>query len=78
VFDSVEIEPIWSLRFKIMAHEVKFDFKLCTACKTCVDVCFVDVIGWDEEKNIPTAKHLEDCQVCGVCVRNCPTNAITL
>jgi NAD-dependent dihydropyrimidine dehydrogenase PreA subunit len=61
-----------------MAHIVKFDLKLCNACKTCVDTCFVDVIGWDEVKNIPTARHLEDCQVCGVCEENCPTNAITV
>jgi NAD-dependent dihydropyrimidine dehydrogenase PreA subunit len=61
-----------------MSHTVKIDSQLCTGCQTCVDVCFVDVIRWEEAENLPVAAYPVDCQMCGVCERVCPTGAIEL
>jgi NAD-dependent dihydropyrimidine dehydrogenase PreA subunit len=42
-----------------MAHKIKLDLTQCIAYKTCVDICFVDVINWNNVKNIPTIKCLD-------------------
>ena len=59
-------------------HALKFDLDVCTRCQDCVDACFVDVIRWDEEKGIPLGSYPEDCQVCCVCERVCPVQAIEI
>lgn len=57
---------------------VQFEFKYddCIRCKKCVKACFVDVIRWDEEKNLPIAKYPEECAVCTWCIVECPKNVI--
>ncbi|MEE9201197.1 MAG: FAD-dependent oxidoreductase [Candidatus Brocadiales bacterium] len=52
------------------------DPELCAACLTCVRVCPYDVPVLNRvEKN---AKIGVDCQSCGICVVECPANAIKL
>ena len=52
-----------------MAHRLSVDGDACTACRTCVDVCFVNAIGWDDEADRPVLAYPADCQVCCVCER---------
>lgn len=59
-------------------HVLKLDTTRCTSCQTCVDVCFVNAIGWDEEEGSPLLAYPEDCQVCCVCERACPEGAIEI
>lgn len=59
-----------------MLKELKVDQTKCTHCKTCLDVCFKNVIEWDEEKRIPYGKYPLDCQICCICERTCPAGAI--
>ena len=59
-----------------MAHNIKIDLDLCTGCKKCMDACFVDVIRWNESEDIPIAAYPDDCQICTVCEKVCPVDAI--
>ena len=59
-----------------MAHRLNVDADACTACLTCVDVCFVNAIGWDEAADAPILAYPADCQVCCVCERACPESAL--
>jgi NAD-dependent dihydropyrimidine dehydrogenase PreA subunit len=61
-----------------MAHSIRIDFDACTGCRECVDSCFVDVIRWDEDKDAPFGAYPEDCQVCCVCEKVCPVQAIEI
>lgn len=61
-----------------MLKELKVDMDKCVHCKICVDVCFVNVIGWDGEKEIPYGRYPLDCQVCCICEAACPQKAITV
>jgi NAD-dependent dihydropyrimidine dehydrogenase PreA subunit len=47
---------------------------LCTACRTCVDVCPFGAIAVDGTSVVDWEK----CMGCGVCVGQCPVEAITL
>ena len=57
-------------------HKLEIDTDRCNGCRTCVDVCFVNAIVWDESKDLPVLKYADDCQICTVCERGCPTRAI--
>ena len=59
-------------------HSVTIDSDLCIGCRECVDACFVDVIRWDETNEIPVCAYPEDCQVCFVCERVCPVQALEM
>ena len=59
-------------------HILKVDTTRCSSCRTCVDVCFVNAIGWDEGEGLPVLTYPEDCQVCCVCERGCPDGAIEI
>jgi NAD-dependent dihydropyrimidine dehydrogenase PreA subunit len=61
-----------------MAHRLVVDRDACTACRTCVDVCFVNAIGWGEEAGVPVLAYPGDCQVCCVCERACPEAALEI
>ena len=54
------------------------DINKCIGCGTCKDSCPMDVIRMDESINKAIIKHQEDCQVCGLCLADCPTGAITV
>lgn len=59
-----------------MLKELKVDMTKCVHCKVCLDVCFKNVIEWDEEKKIPFGKYPLDCQICCICEAACPQKAI--
>lgn len=50
------------------------DYKKCTACGTCVEVCPVSVFV--KEKNKVAAKNIKDCIGCRACEAQCPAEAI--
>lgn len=61
-----------------MLNELRINMEACNHCGTCADVCFTNVIGWDEEKKIPYGKYPLDCQICCICEAVCPQKAITV
>ena len=61
-----------------MLKKLSINTEACIRCKTCLDVCFSDVIYWDEATGLPYAKYPEDCQICCVCEDACPKNALTV
>ncbi len=61
-----------------MAHRMIIGADGCTACHTCVDVCFVNAIGWDDELDTPVLAYPDDCQVCCICEVACPASALEI
>ena len=59
-----------------MLGELKIDVGKCTKCKRCLDVCFENVIEWDEENQKPYGKYALDCQICCLCETVCPSKAL--
>jgi NAD-dependent dihydropyrimidine dehydrogenase PreA subunit len=55
---------------------VRIVYENCTSCKACYNHCPNDVIGWDEEKNIPVILYQDECSHCGVCALECKFDAI--
>jgi NAD-dependent dihydropyrimidine dehydrogenase PreA subunit len=55
---------------------VKIDYHKCNGCRNCYTNCPLDVIGWDEEKDLPFVKYPDECQICHICEAECPTKAI--
>ncbi|MBC8316292.1 MAG: ferredoxin family protein [Desulfobulbaceae bacterium] len=54
----------------------KIDLMLCQGCKTCYEICPMDVIRWNDEELKPVIIYPEDCQLCELCVIECPEDAI--
>ena len=54
----------------------KINYRLCTKCGICADICPMDVIRIDDETNRPFIRYLSDCQACLLCERDCPEGAI--
>lgn len=57
---------------------IKIDYKRCTGCGLCYDRCPMDVITWDEKRDMPQVTYPEDCWFCGVCWLECPERAIDI
>ena len=55
---------------------ITIDFDSCSACKICVQACFVDVIRWDVEEKRPIVAYMEDCVACNACEIACPEQCI--
>lgn len=55
---------------------VKIDYNKCIGCKTCYDVCPVDIFIWDQKEGKPVWTYEEECWMCGVCWMDCPVRAI--
>ena len=55
---------------------LKIDYKKCNVCRICYEDCPGDVIGWDEDKNIPFIAYPNECWYCGNCEVHCPKQAI--
>jgi len=56
----------------------KIEYKKCTTCKKCYDLCPMDVFTWNEEKDIPEVTYEEECWHCGICWMECPKRAIDI
>ena len=54
----------------------KIDYELCSGCKKCYEVCPLDIIAWDEEKDLPYVAYPDECQLCFICQEECPDEAI--
>ena len=52
-----------------------FDYKKCTKCRKCYDLCPLDIISLDEEGK-PYVKYPDECQLCFICQVECPEQAI--
>jgi len=54
------------------------DLDKCTRCGTCDAHCPVDVIRFDEERDIPIVQYPDECWHCGSCRLDCPAEAVTI
>jgi NAD-dependent dihydropyrimidine dehydrogenase PreA subunit len=59
-------------------HTLIVDSVQCNGCKKCLDVCFVNAIGWDEIRKRPVLAYPEDCQICACCERACKQEALEI
>ena len=57
-------------------NSIIIDYDKCTSCKTCVNVCFLDVIRWDEIEKKPIVAYEEDCVACNQCELECTEKCI--
>ena len=53
------------------------DQRLCSGCKTCLNLCAFDAISFDEGNKTSSIDEML-CQGCGVCASACPVGAINL
>ena len=53
------------------------DVSVCAQCRTCEKVCPFRVPEFDEVESVMTINH-DSCFGCGVCIKHCPENAISL
>ncbi len=56
-------------------YHSEVDHDLCTQCGTCVDLCQMKALSFQDDLLFI---NLDRCIGCGVCVANCPEEAITL
>jgi NAD-dependent dihydropyrimidine dehydrogenase PreA subunit len=56
----------------------RIDAELCNGCGMCVQICPTDVFRMDKKSRKAIIKYPEDCQVCELCMVNCPTKAIVV
>jgi NAD-dependent dihydropyrimidine dehydrogenase PreA subunit len=52
------------------------DEKKCTGCKTCVEICPMQVFGFDPERKKATVDRQKECIGCRACEVQCPQSAI--
>lgn len=55
------------------------DYKKCTSCFTCIDVCPMEVYAKDKDKKgkeVPVVKQPDECIGCKACEVQCPAEAI--
>ena len=55
-----------------MSTSIRIVNTLCTGCKTCYEVCPMDVFGFDDRNGFPTVEHPDECWYCGACIFDCP------
>lgn len=56
--------------------KVTIDYSKCTSCKTCIEVCPMQVFA-EKDKKVVVAKE-KDCIGCHACEVQCPHEAITV
>ena len=54
------------------------DLRKCTSCGLCDELCPLDIIHMDKEKNIPVVVYPNECSHCGICKMNCEPEAIII
>ena len=52
----------------------KVDKEKCTGYSACVEVCSVNAIKIEDDKAVIN----EECVECGVCINECPNEALTI
>ena len=52
------------------------DLQLCNGCGICVRICPMDVFRLDKKNKKAIINYPEDCQLCELCVIDCPTKAL--
>ncbi len=54
------------------------DKEKCIGCKTCAQICPVDVFAFDAVEKKPVIRYAEECWHCNSCVLDCPGGALSL
>lgn len=49
---------------------------VCIGCKTCYEVCPMDVFRFDANAMKSVIAYPENCQCCGQCYLNCPSHSL--
>jgi 2-oxoglutarate ferredoxin oxidoreductase subunit delta len=52
------------------------DLTKCTGCKTCIEICPMQVFAFDDKKKKAMVKKPKDCIGCRACEVQCPQAAI--
>lgn len=58
--------------------KVKEDCNVSKGCKKCVDICPVDIFALDGKKIRVVEENEDECTLCELCLKACPSNAITI
>ncbi|MBI4319858.1 MAG: 4Fe-4S binding protein [Chloroflexi bacterium] len=54
----------------------KISEELCNGCRLCYDLCPLDVLGFDDDRNVATVLYPDECWHCGVCEIECLQGAV--
>lgn len=55
---------------------IRTDLNKCIGCRTCVEICPMDVFYFHEEAHKSVLAYPENCQSCGQCLVNCRGRAL--
>lgn len=55
---------------------IRVDLNKCIGCKSCVEICPMDVFYFDETARKSVLAYPENCQSCGQCFVNCRGRAL--
>lgn len=55
---------------------VRIDLNACIGCRSCVEICPMDVFYFDEAAHKSVLAYPENCQSCGQCFLNCKGRSI--
>ena len=64
------------MRYLPGVSTLQLDPDLCSGCKTCLDVCPHDVLGFEAKR--ATIIDRDGCMECGACALNCEEKAIVV
>ena len=56
----------------------RYDLNNCIGCRTCMDICPMDVFRFHAGEGKSIIAYPENCQTCGQCFVNCPGHALSL
>lgn len=80
-YDLPSWSPLWrqdmkELVFGVNNTHVEIDPEKCVGCHLCDIVCPVNVFGRNDKTGKYEVVNMDDCEACGACIENCPTDAI--